>query len=153
MLSEGNTAPDFSLRGSDGKTHTLRDFSGRLLVLYFYPKDETPGCTMEAKSLSENLQEIRAAGATVAGISADSVDSHCRFAGKHGLEFLLLSDPGMETIKAYESYGNRGIFGPGTLRNTFVIGKDGRILKIIRKVKPAHHGAEILEIVEALSGK
>ncbi len=149
MLKEGDGAPDFSLAGSDGKMHGLGEFRGKMLVLYFYPKDDTPGCTTEAKCLNSSMGEIRKAGAVVVGISADDADSHKKFISKYGLGFLLLSDPERKTIREYDSYGNRGIFGWGTLRNTFVIGKDGKILKVFNKVKPEGHDAEVLGFLKA----
>lgn len=149
MLKEGDPAPDFSLMGSDGKRHSLGSFGKTALVLYFYPKDETPGCTIEAKRFSSRLNELRRSGAVVVGVSADSIDSHERFASKCGINFLLLSDPEKGAIKSYDSYGDRGIFGLGTLRNTFVIGRDRRILKIFRKVRPDVHDKEVLEFLKS----
>ena len=151
MLEKGETAPDFSLEGSDGKRHTLAEFRGKRLVLYFYPKDDTPGCTAEAKCLNSSIDEIRKKGAEVVGISADSLDSHAKFTNKYGLGFLLLSDPEKKTIKEYEAYGSRGIFGEGTLRKTFIIDEKGKILEIFKKVDAGHHDKEVLAFLNGKS--
>lgn len=144
MLTEGSKAPDFSLMGSDGKEHKLSDFKGKNVVLYFYPKDDTPGCTIEAKGFNEHLADLEMKGAMVIGVSKDGLESHERFKRKYKLEFLLLSDPTSHVIKLYDSYGDKGVFGMGTLRKTFIIGKDGRILKIFNKVSPLGHSGEVL---------
>ncbi|MCL5427838.1 MAG: peroxiredoxin [Candidatus Marsarchaeota archaeon] len=149
MVNTGSNAPDFSLEGSDGKTHSLSEFRGRYLVLYFYPKDDTPGCTVEAKEFNESLKEIEGLGAEVVGISKDDLKSHGRFCGKYGLNFLLLSDPESKVIRAFGAYGDRGIFGMGTLRNTYVIDERGRIVKVYEKVKPRGHSAEIMAFLRA----
>lgn len=148
MVEIGDNAPDFSLEGSDGKPHTLREFGGKRLVLYFYPKDDTPGCTTEAKCFNGSINEIRKLGAEVVGISTDSIESHGKFKSKYNLGFLLLSDTGGKTVKAYDSYGSRGIFGNGTLRKTYIIGKDGKIEKIFDKVKPDSHDREIIAFLK-----
>jgi len=149
MLSENSPAPDFSLPGSDGKQHTLSEFNGRYLVLYFYPKDDTPGCTSEAKCLNGSIIQIRALGAEVVGVSADSIDSHGKFAKKYNLGFLLLSDPEKKMIKAYDSFGNKGIFGWGILRKTYIIDGQGSIAKIFPKVKAGEHDKEVLEFLRS----
>jgi peroxiredoxin Q/BCP len=151
MIKEGAKAPDFKLEGSDGKSHKLADFRGRTLVLYFYPKDDTPGCTIEAKEFTKCSADIEKAGGSVVGVSKDDIKSHGKFCGKYGINFLLLSDPTLDTIKAYESYGDRGIFGMGTLRKTYIIDKDGAIIKIYDKVKPAGHGAEVLSFIKGMA--
>lgn len=147
MVKEGEKAPDFRLMGSDGKEHTLGEFKGKYLVLYFYPRDDTPGCTTEAKEFNAALADFEKKGAKVVGVSKDSLESHGKFKKKYGLEFLLLSDPDSKTIKAYGSYGDRGIFGMGTLRNTFVIGKDGKVAKVFEKVSPKGHGTEVASCI------
>lgn len=144
------TAPDFSLNGSDGKIHRLNEFKGRYVVLYFYPRDNTPGCTIEAKGFNKDLKELRKLGAEVIGVSNDSLDSHSKFCSKYSLEFLLLSDPESKVIKSYDSYGNRGVFGLGTLRNTYLINKDGKIAKIFRKVQPMGHSKEVAAAIREL---
>ncbi len=148
MLKEGSKAPEFSLRGSDGKEHRLGEFKGKTVVLYFYPKDDTPGCTIEAKGFNNSLREIRKLGAEVVGISKDGEDSHRRFCGKYSLRFLLLSDPDSKAIKKYGAYGDRGIFGMGTLRTTFIIGKDGKIARIFQKVRALGHEKEVLDALK-----
>jgi len=147
MLREGEAAPSFSLEGSDGKKHTLKEFRGKRLVLYFYPKDDTIGCTIEAKCFNARMDEIRQADAEVVGVSADDTESHGRFVSKYDLGFLLLSDPDKKTIKKYDAYGNRGIFGMGIIRKTFIIGKDGRIVKIFPRVRPNGHDKEVIEFL------
>jgi peroxiredoxin Q/BCP len=149
MLAEKDTAPEFELDGSDGKKHSLSEFRGRYLVLYFYPKDDTPGCTAEACGFRDVIDEIRKAGAEVVGISKDGLDSHGKFRDKYKLNFLLLSDPESRVIRAYDSYGDRGIFGMGTLRKTFIIDKKGRIVKIYDKVKPQGHNQEVLSFLRS----
>src|SRR5271170_1344459 len=113
MLSEGSKAPDFGLKGNDGKSHRLSDFRGKDVVLYFYPGDDTTGCTIEAKGFNESLDRFRKRGAEIIGVSKDSVESHRKFCGKYSLRFLLLSDPESKIIKMYDSYGNKGAFGFG----------------------------------------
>ncbi len=151
MVKENEDAPDFSLKGSDGKTHSLRDFAGKYLVLYFYPKDNTPGCTIEANAFNRSLNEFKKRNAVVVGVSKDGLKSHDRFVESCNLNFLLLSDPESKTIKEYGAYGNRGIFGMGTLRNTYLIDKKGRIAKAFEKVKPGGHDKEVLAAIDELS--
>jgi peroxiredoxin Q/BCP len=147
MLKEGDIAPSFSLMGSDGKMHTSKEFFGRFLVLYFYPKDDTVGCTLEAKCFNARMGEIRLTNSQVVGVSADDLESHGKFIAKYDLGFLLLSDPDMKTIKDYEAYGNKGIFGRGIIRKTFIIDRDGKILKIFPKVHPEGHDKEVLQFL------
>lgn len=149
MLKEGDNAPAFSLMGSDGKRHELKDFRGRELVLYFYPKDNTPGCTLEAKCFNERMGDIKMTGAAVVGVSADDLESHGEFISKYNLGFLLLSDPGMVTIKDYEAYGNKGIFGMGIIRKTFIINKEGKIAKIFPRVRVNGHDKEVIEFLRS----
>lgn len=151
-MSVNDKAPDFELQGSDGKPHSVKEFGGKYLVLYFYPKDDTPGCTVEARGFNAKLEEVRSHGAEIVGVSSDSFDSHCRFRDKYKLHFLLLSDPDSGVIKSYDAYGNRGLFGFGTLRKTYIIGRNGRIAKIFDKVSPAGHEKEILDFLESKNG-
>ena len=148
MLSVGSKAPDFALKGSDGNMYSLKDFSAKYIVLYFYPKDDTPGCTIEAKGFSSQKDEFAGLDIDVVGVSSDDYNSHCRFVQKYGLNLLLLSDPGSEAIKSYEAYANRGIFGWGTVRKTFVLGKERNIIMIYPKVNPEGHEKEILEFIK-----
>lgn len=148
MLNEGDAAPDFSLEGSDGREHTLGDFRGKYLVLYFYPRDDTPGCTAEAKCFTNSKAFIKKLGAEVAGVSADDMVSHDRFISKYGINFLLLSDPEKKMIKAYGAYGNKGIFGMGIIRKTYIIDKDGKIVKIFPRVRAAGHDQQIIDFLK-----
>jgi thioredoxin-dependent peroxiredoxin len=150
MISLNSSAPDFELEGSDGKKHTLAEFRGKYLVLYFYPKDDTPGCTKEACGFRDMSTEIRKLGAEIVGISKDLIEAHDRFGKKYGLNFLLLSDPESRAIKAYDAFGSRGIFGMGTLRKTYIIDREGRIAKAYDKVNPDGHAAEILEFLKGV---
>ncbi len=150
-LQVGSKVPDFNLQGVDSKSHSLSDFKGKYLVLYFYPKDDTPGCTIEAKEFTSNYDEIRKIGAEVVGISADSYESHCSFRDKHALKILLLSDPSLKTIREYGAYGNRGVFGEGTMRKTFIIDKDGKLVKEYPKVSPLGHSKEVISFLKNLS--
>jgi peroxiredoxin Q/BCP len=147
MIEEGKKAPDFRLKGSDGKTYSLSDFNGKFVVLYFYPKDDTTGCTIEAKGFNKAQDNFKRLNAVVLGISKDSIDSHKRFCSKYSLRFLLLSDPGNKVIKEYGAYGDKGIFGMGTLRKTFIIDRKGNVLKIFNKVRPLGHEKEVTEIL------
>ncbi len=151
MVLENGEATDFSLDGSDGKKHSLSEFEGKYLVLYFYPKDNTPGCTIEAEEFNRHLGELKALNAVIVGVSKDDLKSHGKFIGKCNLSFLLLSDPSSEVIKAYGAYGDRGIFGAGTLRNTYLI-KDNKVLKVFTKVKPKGHAEEIIEAIKSFRG-
>ena len=148
MLKEGDKAPDFRLQGSDGKSHSLKDFKGRRLVLYFYPKDNTPGCTIEAKQFSSNLEEIHKLNAEVAGVSGDDLASHSKFISKCELGILLLSDPSLKMIKEYEAYGNKGIFGIGIIRKTYIIDAEGGIAKIYQKVSALGHAQEVVDFLK-----
>ncbi len=149
-MKEGNKAPAFSLRGSDGKLHNLQEFRGKTLVLYFYPRDDTPGCTIEAKEFTEQFDRIAGMGATVVGVSKDDLDSHSRFCSKYGLRILLLSDPSSEVIKAYGAYGSRGVFGMGTLRNTYIIDSNGIIVKAFDRVRANGHASEVLSFLKGM---
>jgi len=150
MLQEGQKAPDFALENSRGERVSLGDFTGKRVVVYFYPKDDTPGCTKEACSFRDHYNDILEKGAVVLGISPDSVASHQRFQSKFELPFHLLSDPKHETAEAYGAWGEKRMYGKthmGILRSTFVIDRDGTILKVFPKVKPDEHGSEILEVL------
>ncbi len=152
MIEIGDKAPSFSLNGSDGKRHALSEFKGRYLVLYFYPKDDTPGCTIEARRFSASLERIKKMGAEVVGVSKDDLKSHDKFRSKYSLKVLLLSDPSIKTIKKYGAWGDRGLFGVGALRKTFVIDRSGRIVKVYPKVQPDGHEKEIIKFLKSLAG-
>jgi peroxiredoxin Q/BCP len=149
-------APDFHLNDQNGKPHTLPDYAGKWVVLYFYPKDDTPGCTTEACSFRDAREVIAELGnAEVIGISKDSEKSHKTFAEKHGLNFTLLSDPEHITIEAYGSWKLRKFMGKeymGTERNTFIISPDGKIAKKYEGVDPQTHVGQILEDLKQLQG-
>src|SRR5882672_403007 len=140
-------APDFTLQDQNGKNHSLKDYAGKWLVLYFYPKDETPGCTTEACSFRDARELIGQLGnAEIVGVSKDSVASHKKFAEKHGLNFTLLSDPEHAVIETYDSWKPKKFMGRdylGTERNTFIIAPDGSIAKKYEGVNPKDHAAQI----------
>ncbi len=150
MLEVGTAAPDFTLKNQQGEDVSLSDFRGQKVVVYFYPKDNTPGCTKEACSIRDNYSDLQVKGAVVLGISADSVKSHAGFAQKHDLPFHLLSDPEKSVIKAYGAWGEKKMMGKtyeGILRSTFVIDEQGTIQKVFNKVKTAEHGTELIEVM------
>ena len=150
MLEVGTAAPDFTLKNQQGEDVSLSDFRGQKVVVYFYPKDNTPGCTKEACSIRDNYSDLQVKGAVVLGISADSVKSHAGFSQKYELPFHLLSDPEQSVIKAYGAWGEKKMMGKtyeGILRSTFVIDEQGSISKVFNKVKTAEHGSELLEVM------
>ncbi len=150
-LKAGDPAPDFALPDQDGEIHRLDDYRGRWLVVYFYPKDDTPGCTKEACSLRDAFAAFRALDVSVLGISLDDVDSHRDFASRYRLPFPLLADPGGEVARAWGALGG---FWPirYAKRHTFIIDPRGRIARVWRKVRPASHGAELLDALAELRG-
>ena len=143
-------APDFKLEDQDGKLKSLKDFSGKWLVLYFYPKDDTPGCTVEACSLRDANDELISLGANVVGISKDDTDSHRKFKAKHKLNFTLLSDPTGKTIEAYGAWGPKMFGKLGIQRKTFIISPDGKIMKIYGRVTPLGHGDQVVNQLKEL---
>ena len=149
-IKEGSKAPDFALPDANGKLHKLSEYKGKYLILYFYPRDNTPGCTIEAKEFNDALGTLKKAGAEVVGVSKDDQKSHTKFIDSCDLGFTLLSDPDSKTIKAYGSYGDRGIFGMGTLRKTYIIDKSGKIVKIFEKVKPFGHAKQVLAAIKEI---
>ena len=147
MLEVGMKAPDFTLNDKDGKSVSLSDLAGKKVVLYFYPKDNTPGCTRQACAFAGLYQEFTRRGIEVVGISKDSVASHVKFAEKYNLPFILLSDPDLLAIKAYDVWQEKkmcGKVGMGVVRTTFIIDEQGNIQKIMPKVKPDTNAEEIL---------
>jgi peroxiredoxin Q/BCP len=148
-LAAGSAAPDFALRDHNGQTRRLADYAGSWLVLYFYPKDDTPGCTKQACRFRDDIGVLRGLGAAVAGVSVDDVRAHADFAHKHRLPFPLLSDPQGTTAAAYDSLINLGVVRLAR-RHTFIITPDGRIGARIDKVDPAHHVEEIATTLRAL---
>jgi peroxiredoxin Q/BCP len=148
MIEVGAMAPDFELKADSGQTVRLGDYRGRRIILYFYPKDDTSGCTKEACGFRDHLPEFETRGATVLGVSPDGVDSHERFRDKYELNFPLLSDPDHSVAAAYGAWGKKKMYGreyEGILRSTFVIAPDGRVEKVYAKVKPAGHAELLLE--------
>ena len=151
MLEKGMKAPDFCLSDKDGNMVSLSQFAGKKVIVYFYPKDNTPGCTRQACAFAEAFEKFRNIDAIVIGISKDSVSSHVKFAEKYALPFVLLSDPEHEVIEAFGAWGEKKNYGKtyfGTVRSTFVIDENGIIEKVMPKVKPDTNAAEILEYLK-----
>ncbi|MBM4406344.1 MAG: thioredoxin-dependent thiol peroxidase [Chloroflexi bacterium] len=150
-LKEGDKAPDFSLPASSGGTISLKGLAGKKVVLYFYPKDNTSGCTTEACSFRDADAKLKKAGAVVLGVSADSIASHQKFAGKYSLPFALLSDEGSKVATVYEAWGEKSLYGRkymGMFRKTFLIDEKGKLTKIWPKVKPEGHAEEVLAAIK-----
>ena len=148
MLEVGMKAPDFTLLDKDGKSVSLSDFLGKKVVLYFYPKDNTPGCTRQACAFAGAYSEFQKRGVEVIGVSKDSVASHVKFAEKHQLPFVLLADPERKAIEAYGVWQEKKMCGKvsmGVVRTTFLIDEEGRIANVMPKVKPDTNAQEILE--------
>jgi peroxiredoxin Q/BCP len=148
MLKEGSTAPSFTTTDTDGNTVKLKDLRGKKVVLYFYPKDDTPGCTKEACSFRDAFSDFKKKGITILGVSPDKQSAHQKFTEKYKLPFTLLSDTDHAIAEAYESWGEKKFMGRtylGVLRNTFLIDEKGKIKKIFEKVKPEEHASEVLE--------
>jgi peroxiredoxin Q/BCP len=147
MLKPGSKAPTFTLASDGGGTVSLKDLKGKKVVLYFYPKDDTSGCTVEACEFKGSWKAVQAAGATVLGVSPDSVASHDKFKARYNLPFPLLSDPDHTVAEAYGAWGEKSMYGRkymGILRSTVVIDEAGRVLQRFEKVKPKGHAAEVL---------
>lgn len=151
-LSPGQTAPEFKLIDQAGKTHRLSDYRQHWLVLYFYPKDDTPGCTREACNFRDDISALRALDVAVLGISLDNQRSHARFAEKYKLPFPLLSDSDGTAAKAYHAYWS---FGPlkFSKRHTFIIDPEGRLVKIYHKIKPDGHSAQVIRDLKAFKNQ
>ncbi|MCX7868141.1 thioredoxin-dependent thiol peroxidase [Limisphaera sp. VF-2] len=152
-LPEGAPAPEFEALAQDGRPFRLRDFRGRWVVLYFYPRDHTPGCTREACEFRDAHAQFQKLGAVVIGVSTDTVASHARFAERQRLPFLLLADPDRSLVQQYGVWGRKRFMGrtiEGTLRTTFLIDPEGRIRRIWHGVRPAGHAAEVLEALRQL---
>ena len=150
MLEAGMKAPDFTLSDASGRAVSLSDLRGKKVVLYFYPKDNTPGCTRQACAFAGAYEQFKDKGVEVVGISRDSVASHVKFAEKHGLPFILLSDPELEAIKAYGVWQEKKLYGKvsfGVVRTTFIIDENGIIEAVMPKVKPDTNAAEILQML------
>lgn len=148
MVVEGKTAPDFTLPDQHGEAHTLSDYRGGKVLLYFYPKDMTPGCTIEAEIFRDRIKDFAKKGVTVLGVSADSVVRHKKFCDKHDLPFTLLSDEDKQVVAQYGVYVEKSMYGKkymGIQRDSFLIDEDGAVLKHYVKVKPAQHAQEVLD--------
>jgi thioredoxin-dependent peroxiredoxin len=153
VLSEGDKAPDFSLPTDGGGTISLKAFGGRKVVLYFYPKDDTSGCTLEAKAFNDAKAQFAAAGAEIIGVSADSVASHDKFKKKYGLGFTLASDEAKGMLESYGVWVEKSMYGKkymGIERSTFLISADGKVLKAWTKVKVPGHVDEVLAAAQAV---
>lgn len=151
MIEKSQAAPDFSLTDDEGRRVSLQDFRGKKVVLYFYPKDDTPGCTTEACGFRDIHDEIMDRGAVVLGVSPDPQKKHEKFRNKYDLPFHLLSDPEHTTLEAYDAWGEKKMYGKtymGVLRSTVIIDEEGKIREIYPKVKPADHPREILKALE-----
>lgn len=151
MLEIGMKAPDFTLQDKDGNQVSLSEFAGKKVVLYFYPRDNTPGCTRQACAFAQNYDGFKERGVEVIGISKDSVASHAKFADKHELPFILLSDPELVAIQGYDVWKEKKLYGKvsmGVVRTTYVIDEDGVIEKVMPKVKPDTNAAEILAYLD-----
>lgn len=150
MLEAGMQAPAFTLANKDGKIVSLSDFFGKKVVLYFYPKDNTPGCTRQACAFAAAYSGFEAKNAVVIGISKDSVSSHEKFAEKYNLPFILLSDPELRAIQAYGVWQEKKLYGKtsmGVVRTTFLIDEEGKIMKVMPKVKPDTNAADVLALL------
>lgn len=152
-LEIGDIAPSFALQNQDGVEVRLQDILGKTLVLYFYPKDNTSGCSLEAQDFTSLLGEFQSLGANVVGVSPDSIQSHKRFIEAKGLKLMLLSDPSRSVSASYGAYGTKKMYGKevqGIIRSTFVISKEGKILKTFYNVKAKEHAGKVLEFVKSL---
>jgi thioredoxin-dependent peroxiredoxin len=152
VVDEGSEAPDFELTAHDGSTVRLSDLRGKPVVLYFYPRDDTPGCTTQACGIRDAFGEFERAGAVVLGISPDDERSHVEFREKYGLPFTLLADPQHRVADLYGVWGEKRYAGrtyTGIERSTFVVGPDGRVERVLRRVKPATHARDVLAVLAA----
>lgn len=151
MIKEGRKAPAFNLPSSTGGKLALKDLAGKYVILYFYPKDNTPGCTTEANEFNEALRKIKARDAVVVGVSKDSIESHCRFADKYDLKFPLLSDPDGKVLEKYDAWGEKNMYGKksmGIIRSTVLIGPDGKVIKHFPKVSVKGHVEAVMAALD-----
>ena len=150
MVTEGSMAPDFSLEDDSGKLVSLSSFRGKTVVVYFYPKDDTPGCTKEACGFRDAFDLFLSKGAVVIGISPDKAASHAKFKSKYGLPFMLLADTETTVLKAWGAWGEKSMYGrkyEGVIRSTVIVGADGVVKKIFPRVSPPGHAEEGLELL------
>ncbi len=154
-IEEGETAPAFTLNDQDGNPVALKDFRGRTVVIFFYPKDNTPGCTKEACGFRDNIRQFDALDTVILGVSPDAADSHVRFIDKFRLPFTLLSDPDRKVMEQYGAWGEKVLYGVkrvGVIRSTTIVGPDGKVLKHWKRVpKAADHPNKVLEFLESQS--
>ena len=151
MLEVGMKAPDFTLPDQNGNEVSLSDFAGKKVVLYFYPRDNTPGCTRQACAFAQSHEAFKSKDVVVIGVSKDSVASHLKFVQKYELPFILLSDPDLQAIQEYDVWKEKKMYGKvsmGVVRSTYIIGEDGTIEKVMPKVKPDTNAADILSYLE-----
>ncbi len=153
MLAENKKAPAFSLPSTDGGKLSLKDFAGKTLILYFYPRDNTPGCTTEAQEFRDALPELQKLGAEVVGVSKDTIDTHCGFRDKHSLTFPLLTDADGRVMEKYGAWGEKNNYGKvtvGVIRTTVIIGADGKVQKIFPRVRVKGHVDRVVQTVRDL---
>ncbi|MEM7136890.1 MAG: peroxiredoxin [Myxococcota bacterium] len=151
MIKEGRKAPAFNLESSDGGKVALKDFAGQYVVIYFYPRDNTPGCTVEANDFNKALRKFKTRDTVVLGVSKDSIASHCKFADKYKLKFPLLSDPDGKMLEKYDAWGEKNMYGKksmGIIRSTVLVGPDGKVLKHFPKVKVKGHVDAVIEALD-----
>lgn len=154
MIEENTTAPDFTLKDQAGIDHSLSDYLGQWVLVYFYPKDDTPGCTIEACSIRDAWEDFKQAGVTVLGVNADTTTSHKKFADKYQLPFILLSDPEKQVLKKYGAFQGKNMFGrrfTGINRISYLIDPKGKIFKIYPKVNPSEHANNVLADVASFN--
>jgi peroxiredoxin Q/BCP len=150
VLKVNSLAPEFKLKGEDGVEHTLSQYKGKDVIVYFYPKDDTPGCTTEACNFRDDYSAYEKSGVVILGISPDSPASHAKFKLKYHLPFTLLADEDHKVCELYNVWGKKKMYGreyDGVLRTTFLISKDGKVIKVFENVKPAEHSKEILALL------
>jgi len=153
MIEVGKKAPAFTLESSDGGKVKLSDFAGKPVVVYFYPRDNTPGCTVEAQDFRDAAPALKKLGAVVLGVSKDSIASHCKFRDKYELNFPLLSDPDGKVLEAYGAWGEKNMYGKkmmGIIRSTVLIGKDGKVAQHWPKVSVKGHASAVVEAIKGL---
>ncbi|HEY4179978.1 MAG TPA: peroxiredoxin [Kofleriaceae bacterium] len=154
MITVGKKAPAFTLESSDGGKVKLGDQAGKVVVVYFYPRDNTPGCTIEAQEFAAAVPALKKLGAIVYGVSKDSIASHCKFRDKYSLSFPLLTDPDGKVMEAYDAWGEKNMYGKkmmGIIRSTVLIGKDGKVVKHWPKVSVKGHVADVVDSVKELA--
>jgi thioredoxin-dependent peroxiredoxin len=153
MIEAGKAAPAFSLKASDGEKVTLAGFKGKYVVVYFYPRDDTPGCTLEAQGFSKALGQLDKLGAVVVGVSKDDLASHCKFRDKYALKFPLLSDPDGKVIEKYGAWGEKNMYGKksmGIVRTTVIVSPEGKVAKVFPKVRVNGHVEAVLDAIKEL---